>query len=92
MIESIAAKPQATTVPVGLASYWCEFAERTETHAFVCFIVRKDIFTREKTAQDEETWKQEQALDCKGRAEDKILLLYMKLPLKDGGGIWRGIF
>ena len=39
-----------------------------------------------------ETGKQEQALNCRERNEDKILLLYLKVPLKDGGGIWRGIF
>ena len=55
LIEFSAAKSdtlQATTIPVGFASYVRIF--RAETHAFVYFIVRKDIFTREKTAQDEE--------------------------------------
>ena len=80
---------KATTIPVDLASY----ARRcwTETHAFVCFIVRKDIFTREKTAQDEgrignmnKHWTAENGM--------KIRFYCMKLPLKDGDGILRDIF
>ena len=58
---------------------------------FVSLSERK--FSQERRLHKQgEDWKQEQALDCRERNEDKILFLYIKLPLEDGGGIWHDIF
>ena len=54
------------------------------------FHCRKDIFTREKTAQEGKGLVTRKTLDCREWSEDKILVLFVKLLLKDGGGVCHG--
>ena len=85
---------KVTYCKLQLSQWGCQLYAnlRTVTHAFVCFVVRKDILTREKTAGRGNDWKQEHAFGLQRTNEDKILFVCIKLPLKDSGGIWRGMF
>ena len=83
---------QAATIPVGLDSYVRSSAEQKLMLLFASFSETTSSQERGLHKNPGEDWKQEQALDCRERNADKILFLYAKLPMIDGGSIWSDIF